>query len=235
MKLVHVSITALVALSMTGSAFADTDRVSAAKAKLQAARQGRAPVVTGPALCTGSSTETFNIGAFAKGLGGGKRDNMGKATLVCKATAPTRFEVTMDGKAAYKSKDRMKDIQFDVSRTFEISGTTVRKVAESKNTFNGDAKKYEQKILNMLALAHLVKFRAPGAKDDEVTYIVEGNRYAVRYVTVGGGVEATLRDAANNRQLAKFFLTPNGSGPSALREFRVQTKGDKVNINFKKG
>lgn len=231
MKIVHVSLAALVVLSMAGAALADSHKATIESLlKNRKAPTRAAGKVAAPAQSLGVATkESYDVGAYAKM--GGNHPSLGQATLVCRATTQNQFVVELNGNAKYESKNKMKDIQFDISKTFEINGDIVKKVDE-KAKFSEDARKYQAKMLNMIALTHLVKFRAPSSHTGSQRYAIEGLQYRIEYGRESKWVKATLFDHVSNVRLAEFFLLPNGSGPAALDKFRVHTKNDKAKINF---
>ena len=195
--------------------------------------------VAAPAPSSDSTVEQFNIGVeYHAGIMSKHDNHIGTAVMRCHTTGPDTFEVTLSGHATTPDKKREK-VDFSTVRKFKINGNIVT-VVGSEDDFKGSAEKYKTKILNTVALAYLIKFRAPiyGEQDPApVVYEVDGKKYQFSFVRLGRNgkwseVQVSLHDMSeNNRTLGKFFLEPAAAAPSPFRKFRIQTK-DKLGINF---
>ena len=244
-------------LVLVGSAAAQNSNIEEARRKLRTSRRGdgrrgdgrrgeasaheghklaetAAPVATGD-----SATEHLQIGIEYRGAIKKTDNNIGTAVMRCRTTGPDSFEVTFNGHARVPGKKKEAPIDFEVVRAFKLEGTVVKNVGGSEK-FSSTAEKYKLKILNMLAVAYLIKFRSPIYSEDQpqsMTWEVDARRFQFSYTKLGRPgalreVQVSLNELTdNNRFLGKFFLSPSASAPSPFRKFRIQTR-DQLGINF---
>lgn len=230
-------------LALTASA-ASAGSIEEAREKLRKARhEGHkagavaTTTVAAPAATGVSATENLRIGIEYRGAIKKTDNNIGSAVMRCRTTGTDTFEVVFNGHAVVpKSKKKVNEpIDFEITRTFQLVGQTVKHTGGTEK-FSAGAEKYKAKILNMLAIAYLIKFRSPiyGAGDAAPTvWEVDAKKYQLSYVKLGGReIQVSLNDLTeNNRFMGKFFLAPAPAAPSPFKKFRIQTK-EQLGINF---
>lgn len=250
----RICLTVALILVLAGSATAQNSKIEEARRKL-AERRAAAAAHTGhktgsgapaaataaPAATGDSSTENFQIGIEYRGAIKKTDDNIGNAVMRCRTTGQDAFEVVLNGHAVVPGKKKKNEpIDFEITRQFKMEGNVAKNVGGTEK-FSNAAEKYKTKILNMLALAYLIKFRSPiygtDAQPAAVTWEVDARRYQCDYVRLGkpGAWRETqvtlIETTENNRLHGKFFLAPSAAAPSPFKKFRIQTK-EKLGINF---
>ena len=214
--------------------WAEKIRAKLRQAKLRPAARGTIQ----PRTTAEGSEEPFRVEANYRGVVNKSFDALGKGILRCKPLGPSTFSVELYAKAKYPGKDDEKDeakknIEFKVSRKFELAGKNI-KVLDQKNWFNETAAKYQNKILNTVSLAYLIKYATPRGENGpwpDASYVIEGRTYFLTHHKVKNTLEVTLRDDQGEKPIGKFFLVANPSGIWAFEFFRVNTR-DEINVEF---
>lgn len=242
------AVSAALVLALAGSANAQSSKIEEARRKLHGSRRGEVliqghkagAVPVAPTSSGASSTENFQIGIEYRGAIKKTDNNIGSAVMRCRTTGSDSFEVVLNGHANVPGKKKKNDpIDFEITRNFKLEGNEVKQTGGAEK-FSTGAEKYRTKILNMLALAYLIKFRSPVYAENQAqptTWVVDAKKYQFSYNRLGRPgawreVQVTLNDLTeNNRLLGKFFLQPAPTAPSPFRKFRIQTK-EQLGINF---
>lgn len=231
----RIALCSLIAITAAAS-IAHAGDVESARRKLHEGHKGGAAAAPATTAPTASATnEKFNIRVEYRGIVKKKAD-IGRAEMHCVTTGPNTFEVTLEGHAHTPDK-KEEPIDFRALRKFKIEGNNLV-VTGSDDKFQGAAEKYRAKILNMIGLAYVIKFRSNiygGNMPAPVTYQVDDRKYQFSYARVrreGDHVEVTLTELTDgNKHIGKFFLEPSPAAPSPFRKFRIQTK-EQLGINF---
>lgn len=248
----HAGLALALILAMAASATAQDSKIDEVRRKLAKSRRGEAPAASAyghkapgqPASAAATSgaatTENFKIGIEYRGAIKKTDNNIGTAVMRCRSTGADTFEVVLNGHATIPGKKKKNEpIDFEITRNFKLEGSVVKHVGGTEK-FSTAAEKYKAKILNMLALAYLIKFRSPIYGDSDakpVTWEVDARRYQFSYTKLGRPgawreVQVSLNEITeNNRFMGKFFLQPTAAAPSPFRKFRIQTK-EQLGINF---
>lgn len=240
------AVSAALILALACPAVAQSSKLDEVRRKVAGSRRGEASArghktaVAAPAASAGASTEKFRIGIEYRGPIKKTDNDIGSAVMRCRTTGADSFEVTLDGHAVIPTKKKKHDpIDFEITRNFKLEGNLVKQTGGTEK-FSSAAEKYRTKILNMLALAYLIKFRSPIYTEGQtppVSWVVDARKYQFTYSKVGRPgawreVQVSLNELTeNNRFMGKFFLQPSAAAPSPFRKFRIQTK-EKLGINF---
>jgi len=222
-----------------GTAQGSSDWAEQVRAKLRQskARVSRSAVIS-PRHTKVESEEPFRVEANYRGVVKKRFDALGAGVLRCVELGSNEFSVELYAKAKYPGKDDEKDeakknIEFRVKRKFQLAGQHV-KVLQEENQFNETAAKYQNKILNTVSLAYLIKFRTPNGDATptaSTSYVIDGRTYTLSYGKARGKLEVTLKDDQDTKPIGKFFLSKTPTGVFAFDFFRVNTRDD-VNVEF---
>ena len=136
-------------------------RLRDARARSEAMAARRRPI---SARNTGDwSEEPFNVGMEFRIMGKRNRPDLGGAILRCwkrPEIGADGFEVGLNALVQNPDKDEREPIKIHARRRCKLEGRRIVLVGEDTrlSTF---AEKYKSKVLNTLALAYVIKYRAP--------------------------------------------------------------------------